>query len=824
MVRKVAYVVVKGRETGIFKTWEETRQQVDGFPGAVHQGFTSMDDAEEAWSDAQAALNAPREIMLSPAHTNLKRAAGAMSGIDTTPKKKLKPGPRNYAERRGFDDDNQSTSERGGLRTNDGPADEKTSLSDYEELSAPRKNRVISVADGVDFDDSDPKESDELDAQEDTEESEPPIILSPDQEAVVQLALSGSNIFLSGAAGSGKTVTLKEMKRRIIKKSGSSQAGSRIQVIAPTGIAALPLQGMTTYQLAGWTPASFNQTLSELLGATSKRTKKLLRKLDVIIIEEISMVEAVFLERFNLLLKHVMASKLPFGGKQAILLGDFHQLPPVRPFIRCLTCGEQMDLEQQDGPVCATNQCQPFGRAFTASDKWAFKAPVWKELNMHHVMLEQIFRQKDSDFRAILNKVRNGEILTDNEWIELKRPKQLPDGAFSVQLMSKKKAVNSYNEKELRKIKTATRSWRAVDGWKKASPVEEEDDEDGNIIQNPIDTPDLIKEAVQEYLQNHTFDKRLTLKLGAKVVLLYNLSPGHGLVNGSQGEVIRFVKTEAGRQRPVVGDNKVWRQHLINKFQAQTETSWRPVVRFTNGVVRVIPAIASQSLLGANSDPWVVCMAQIPLTLAWALSMHKSQGMTLENVTVSAENIFEPGQLYVALSRATRMEGLTVTGFEKDQLAVDPDVLEFYATTQWEKPQLVAEELSSADSETEDMVAGEENMQVHEKDEVSDLNMSAGDVQIGGDQDTNIDENGHGNELLDKDMPSGEVQVGEDAVVTNEVPLPNQEHLAHDLQSGENSSVVNKAQPPSKSDAPAVPVHDVVDLTGDSDDDVIMLN
>jgi len=196
-----------------------------------------------------------------------------------------------------------------------------------------------------------------------------------------------------------------------------------------------------------------------------------------------------------------------------------------------------------------------------------------------------------------------------------------------------------------------------------------------------IGMPHKLKEYTDS-LRDHRFLDDLTLKVGARVVLLYNLSPG--LVNGSQGVVIGY---KPARQEMVLsGDHKQFRKDCMEAYR-QTNGEMRPLVRFANGREQAIPAIASASLRGGAKlhEQYVVCRTQIPLTLAWALSIHKSQGMTLEYVEVSSRDIFESGQLYVALSRATDVEGLRVTGFNRKQLPMDKDVLEFYTNTEWEK-------------------------------------------------------------------------------------------------------------------------------------------
>ncbi len=157
---------------------------------------------------------------------------------------------------------------------------------------------------------------------------------------------------------------------------------------------------------------------------------------------------------------------------------------------------------------------------------------------------------------------------------------------------------------------------------------------------------------------------------------------GAGLVNGSQGVIVSFKPVdpedkpeEGGRHRPP------WERDCLSAWRK--DNPQEPVVRFANGLTRSIPACASVSRKGTWQNPYMACRIQIPLTLGWALTIHKSQGMTLEFVEVSKRNIFEAGQLYVALSRATSLEGLVLTGYDREQLAGDKDVIEFYNSTDW---------------------------------------------------------------------------------------------------------------------------------------------
>lgn len=514
------------------------------------------------------------------------------------------------------------------------------------------------------------------------------IELSPEQEKVVKFALHKNNIFLTGAAGSGKTVTLKEILKRIQKR----KKGGRVQVVAPTGISALPLGGKTTYSFAGWNPDSFRHGIEELLQKTGRGVTKAIQDLDVLVIEEVSMVENLFLERLNRLFQCAMDNKLPFGGKQVIFLGDFHQLPPVLPFGNCLQCG--CPIPRKETPKCVSSKCNRLDEldkearievpAYKWSDKWAFKSSVWNDLKLRHIKLEQIHRQKDTRFQDILNKIRNGLPLSNEEWTDLERPKKVPDNAFAVRLMSRLAQVKAFNGKELAAIQYPPRSWRAHDQVDKLIRKC-----DG--ITYPAE-PQKVREYLDS-LREHRFSPELTLKVGARVVLLYNLDHDKGLVNGSQGTVIGFspAPRELVPADQLIGSHKEFRTEAMKAYQALNahSQSRRPVVAFANGVTRLIPAFAQASMRGNPLnflEQYVATRTQIPLALAWALSIHKSQGMTLEYVEVSSKDIFESGQLYVALSRATHLDpGLTLSGFKRNQLPMDPDVLQFYTETKWER-------------------------------------------------------------------------------------------------------------------------------------------
>jgi ATP-dependent DNA helicase PIF1 len=309
---------------------------------------------------------------------------------------------------------------------------------------------------------------------------------------------------------------------------------------------------------------------------------------------------------------------------------------------------------------------------------------IGKSLKLRHIKLEQIHRQKDTRFQDILNKIRNGISLSEEEWHDLEKDKpEPPKNAFAVRLMSRVNDVKRFNEKELAALpkEYTSRTWRAVDTVDKLVLQR-----DG--VEYP---PDIGKiKEYRESLRDHKLPLELTLKRGARVVLLHNLDHDRGLVNGSQGVVMGFAK--APLEVPfdadeLTGPHKEIRYRAMKDFQSSNQEETRPMVHFANGERVLITSVAQAGIRGPLSltEQYVATRTQLPLALAWALSIHKSQGMTLDFVHASSQHIFESGQLYVALSRATHLDGLTLTGFNRTQLKMDPDVLQFYTETKWEK-------------------------------------------------------------------------------------------------------------------------------------------
>ncbi|KAJ8114082.1 hypothetical protein ONZ43_g4992 [Nemania bipapillata] len=457
---------------------------------------------------------------------------------------------------------------------------------------------------------------------------EPP--LCPEQAELVDIILSGRNVFYTGSAGCGKSTVLKAFTRRLRDR------GLQVDIVAPTGISALGVGGSTTFVYAGWSLTSFKQPLSDVRrGAHRKYIQKRLRDTDVLVIDEISMVENFHFERLNAVMQEARRSYKPFGGAQVIVTGDFHQLPPVKPFEYCLHCGEELKPNRsEESYVCKTHG------VFRDEDKWAFKSEAWGLCNFVYFHLQTIHRQSDEIFIKILQKCRIGQPLNGDDTDLLMNHPCMSGNA--TKLYARRDEVRRENQKRFDKL---LHTWRAADG-------------------------------SLESLRDHRYEALVEFKRGMLVVLLTNLDLGRKLCNGSQGIICGYEefdpqklpklpnKKEPTPENGIHGDFAEMREKHIRTFIDQkgvTKKVW-PIVRFHNGIVRTIYADCSVHTLG-NKEPYsLLSRTQIPLAAAWAMSIHKSQSLTLDRVIVDLTRAWEEGQVYVALSRATSLSGLKIEG------------------------------------------------------------------------------------------------------------------------------------------------------------------
>ena len=486
--------------------------------------------------------------------------------------------------------------------------------------------------------------------------------LCPEQAELVELIASGKNVFYTGSAGCGKSTVLKAFTRLL------RDMGKNVYILAPTGRAALQVNGMTTWTYAGWTPDSQKRPLKELLAAAhGKNVWKRFDRTDVLVIDEISMVENHHLERLNAVMKEARYNsnldvQPAFGGVQVIVTGDFCQLPPVEPFRYCIECGAALKKSHHRGSTVHT--CYLHG-SFPDEDKWAFRSKAWKECDFAHVHLWTIHRQSDDAFIRILQKCRLGDRLLPQEVDLLLNHDCNVQNA--TQLFPLRKGANDVNMVAFNKLKSENHTYWCLDHFDQRNPRHPSKDRRADV--GPASRRPL------QALDAHRYGELVQIKRGMLVVLLINLDMECGLCNGSQGLVCGFEehdpenmprasKRASGLQPRLRGDYADKKEDQIRMFmqgEGVAKKVW-PVVRFFNGQKRTIFADCSVTECGDDKPYSLLCRTQIPLAPAWAMTIHKSQSLTLSRVVVNLENAFQEGQVYVALSRATSLSGLKITG------------------------------------------------------------------------------------------------------------------------------------------------------------------
>ncbi|KAK4061888.1 hypothetical protein Trihar35433_9488 [Trichoderma harzianum] len=482
--------------------------------------------------------------------------------------------------------------------------------------------------------------------------------LSTEQKALISRAVEGHNIFYTGSAGCGKSTVLRAMRDRLLGM------GKTVHVLAPTGKVAMANRGSTTWSFAGWTPNTHKFSLSELKAfVPGQILLDRFRNADTIILDEVSMVEAMHFDRLNEIMKAAWSpfderSTLPFGGTQIIVTGDFCQLPPVKPFTHCFECGSDLvSNKQQKIYKCPSTEC---GASYHDDDKWAFRSKAWDECNFEYVYLQKVHRQTDKEFVKMLQKYRLGLGMNDSELRLLANCNKTTD-SYAVRLFPTREEVRKVNDAEFRRINAPVQSYKCVDVfvWNE----EEHPHLRGKGTRN-------ADNSLQE-LKDHTFEINLNLKEGMQVLLLHNISIPDGLVNGAQGVIIGFEPSKNAPPDFEIRDEGLpvyWPEDDLNERKiwefmkgCKSAEGW-PIVRFNNGIIKTIYPIC-QSILYGDTRPYTLLgRIQLPLAAAWALTVHKSQGMTLDNAVVNVTRAFTDGQIYVALSRVRTLAGLKVEG------------------------------------------------------------------------------------------------------------------------------------------------------------------
>lgn len=408
----------------------------------------------------------------------------------------------------------------------------------------------------------------------------PPLYLSLMlQTQALQILQMGVNTFLTGQAGSGKTYTLNNFIQ------WCREHRIDIAVTASTGIAATHLNGITIHS---WSGIGIKEELTQKdleRFAESKELKKRFSSTKVLIIDEVSMLSAIFFDNLNLVCKHMKQNKEPFGGIQIILCGDLFQLPPINKNSKKLSMIVHSD--------------------------------AWREMKTAICYLKEQHRQEvDDNLSLILNKIRAGEVGSEDSKELAKRITQQKQEGIT-HLYSHNADVDFINEIELAKLDGEEKMFRTQQSGKRA--------------------------LVEVLLKSCLAPEELFLKIGAEVMFIKNDQSGR-YANGTRGKVVNF----------------------------QKETGW-PIVETTTGRL-VVTEPDSWSIKDEKGQD-VAEITQVPLRLAWAITIHKSQGMTLDSAFINLEKVFEYGMGYVALSRVKSLEGLHLEGFNQMSLRINPAII-----------------------------------------------------------------------------------------------------------------------------------------------------
>ena len=406
------------------------------------------------------------------------------------------------------------------------------------------------------------------------------VLLNPEQEAALSLLNGEENIFLTGAAGTGKSFLLKHFMR----ESGDDE----FPILASTGAAAILVGGRTFHSFFGL--GIFEGGISATIerAVQNKRLAKRIKETEGFIIDEVSMLSGPTLRAAESISRRIRECDEPWGGMRVIAVGDFAQLPPVNPF--------------------------------SQTKEWAFLDEVWEQSQFKHVALNEIMRTSGDKFLKVLNSIRDGRVTSEVTTFLNARATDLPEIFDGTRLFARKDNVDRYNFQHLEQLEGETRSFetiysgkaREIENFKKHAPI-----------------PDVIH-----------------LKEGALVMLRQN-DPERRLVNGSLGHIVEMDDEKLGIT-------------LLKGREIQLEK-------------------ADFTLLDADGTP-VVTARNFPISLAWAVTIHKAQGSTLDIIWVDIRRLWEPGQAYVALSRVTDPDGLWIEGWDARSIFTDPAVREFHET------------------------------------------------------------------------------------------------------------------------------------------------
>ncbi|MBA2744892.1 MAG: helix-turn-helix domain-containing protein [Flavisolibacter sp.] len=399
------------------------------------------------------------------------------------------------------------------------------------------------------------------------------------------------HIFLTGKAGTGKTTFLKYLKEN---------TGKKTVIIAPTGVAAINAGGVTMHSFfqlpfGPYLPAyhnsiGSNERLTDKAGLLrnlrfSSQKRTLLNELELLIIDEVSMLRADMLDAMDAILRHTRRQPyIPFGGVQVVYIGDLYQLPPVVP-------SEEWELLRS-----------------IYESPFFFHAQATKEVAPLYIELKKIYRQSEQIFIDTLNRIRNNRVidadvsLLENRFL----PDFIPEGENYITLTTHNKKADLINNAALEKLSEPVYAYKA--------------DVNGDFPEKSFPAEDYLKlkrGAQVMFIKNDSGDDRKFFN--GKLAIVHEIDQKQIVVAFEDGEKLKLEK-------------ETWKnnRYILNQENNEIE----------------------EDELGS--------FKQYPLRLAWAITIHKSQGLSFEKAIIDAGSAFAPGQVYVALSRCTSLQGMVL--------------------------------------------------------------------------------------------------------------------------------------------------------------------
>lgn len=432
--------------------------------------------------------------------------------------------------------------------------------------------------------------------------------ITPEYQTVFDaIARQDPFIFISGRAGTGKTTLVNYLRQHLTEQ---------VAVVAPTGVAALQVRGVTIHSFFRFPPRLiFPETDIKKL-----KDRRLYNKLGILIIDEISMVRADMIDAIDMFLRvNGPREGKPFGGVQIIFVGDLLQLPPV---VR----QEEMAVLRERGYEAA----------------YFFNAQILHRQELTYIELKKIFRQKDQFFTQLLHQIRlNQEVGSALQTINQSCYHPQDGGDYqAITLTTTNQRADNINAQEMRLLDTETRVYQGRVAGK------------FNIDERNLPSP-----------------LQLTLKLGARVMFTANdRNLPRRWMNGSLGKVVQFESEAITIELDASAHSSSRTRNLVEvalfaweSYQYEFDEEEQQIKPVVNGTFE-----------------------QFPLMLAWAVTIHKSQGKTLEKVRIDLTGgSFAPGQVYVALSRCTTLEGIELLQpIKNNDIRTDPQVKDFYRQLQ----------------------------------------------------------------------------------------------------------------------------------------------